>query len=348
MANRTDIVKESSPQSQQNHTSAGDAARPIAADSVTVEGFDRARLSPEEQRRAQEIGAGASALLLKGLLHRHDPREFPVPPDPSSPEAIAAALVHGIDEPQFERMRPRIERLLADPPRVARALGALGDIDLRKPDLNLGRLLKPSTGARQIAPARAAKPPKYRRLDLLLRSLYCADETNPEGGSDSMVLGSLLIDANAHVFEGRSVVCGDFDDDGVRTHTYGHLPLGMYNLRATPSYPKTFYCIFQLVESDSDDAEVAHALSKGLRTIAMVFASYYGGPVGGALVSGIMDFVDLMVPVFCDEDVFPPYAVMLTLNSEGQFGGADSKDLVTSPIRGHGGAYQVWFKWHLA
>jgi hypothetical protein len=313
--------------------------------------FDAKKLSREEQEQARQISEATSALIYKALLNRKDSKTFPIALTQGfdNAEAQAAAFVQAIPERLFAKVSKKLDVVSKDKTQLQKMLGDNADIDFKAVDISKSLKLKPKTGkiGDDNEVALANRSAQYRRLDLLVRALHCVDETNPESGDDDMVLGGVLIGAGGNIATARALVCGTFDDGDY--YSYGLYPFGMFSLRSTPSYPKTFYAIFYLVESDSDDAEVAQALTQALAMVGQIVGTAYAGAAGGALVSAIINTAGNFISMFIDEDRFPPYAIQLVLNNQNGFNGnASSSNIATGNIRGHGGTYRIGYKWHLA
>ncbi|MBB6048366.1 hypothetical protein [Armatimonas rosea] len=315
--------------------------------------FDLSSLSSSDRQGAIQISEATVALLTKVLLSRKDPGAYPLSKEARSLEQLADSLV----EPLAPKTLARFESALKTPARLKKGLGSLSGLDL-KTELTQSTLRLPASVLKRgsLGPEKPSGEPLpaacdtavqgYNRLDLTLRRLHCIEETSPKGGTDDMVLGGLLIGASGNVAKMKGVVCGEFE--GGELSNYGELPLGFYNLNSTPGYPKTFYAIFMLVESDSDDAEVARNLTSALKTVATLVVGAFAGASTGVLVGAIIDAIGKFIGMFFDEDYFPAYGVRLTLNSPNQFGGSDSPALRTEDIRGHGGTYRIGYRWHLA
>jgi hypothetical protein len=336
--------------------------------SPVVEPFTAAALPAAERAQATAAAGAATALVLKGLLNRLDPGTYVAPTRQDTPEAAAISVARGLDEGTFRRMTPRLKALAADPARVARMLGAAGAVDLRKPSLGL-TLARPIAGAAALhhvgvgttAEDGPAAPPaprsavarslaRYSRMDLVLRAVHCVDETDgvfgSEAGADEIVLGGVLVGASGHTKVVKARFIGDFDDGDYVS--LGEFPFGQYSLRTTAGYPKTMYCILQLVESDQDDADAAKALTGALSSIATVAVSALATPAAGAVAGALVSAVGGMIGLFIDDDPFPPYGIRVTLHSENEFGSdADSGRLRTNNIVGQGGAYRVGYRWLL-
>jgi hypothetical protein len=163
-----------------------------------------------------------------------------------------------------------------------------------------------------------------------------------------MIVGGMLVGASGNVNPASTFVAGKFNDN--QFGNYGENLFGMYSLKTTPAFPKTFYCIFALVETDQDDEDAVEDLTGALSLAAITIGAAFGG-VGatvGVIAAAVFDFIGDLVGAFIDDDVFPPYGVRLVLENINQFGGYDSENKRTENIRGHGGTYRVGYKWHLA
>lgn len=320
--------------------------------------FSTSMLSAAEREDAEAGAAAATALMLKAMLHRTEPERYPLPDDADSPEAAAVTALEKIDDRSFARMAPRLRALARDEARLSRLFAPLGrDVDLKRPSLGLVRLRpaarldkirRVSIGSVEEAPA--ASPPtvvarrnaKYTRMDFVLRAVHCRRETSG-GGADEIVLGAVLVGASGNTKVVPAQYIGDFDD-GTYLST-GNLPLGQFSLRTTDGYPKTMYCIVQLVESDGDDAEVAQALTEALSAIATIAVSAVASPTAGKIAGALVSTIGAFIGIFISDDTFVPYGIMMRLDSEDEYG-ADgvSGKLRTDDIRGHGGAYRIGYR----
>jgi hypothetical protein len=318
-----------------------DPAEARAFDAAPVQRFDLSDLSAVEREQALEGAGAAGALLLKGLLHRADPKAFPVPRDPAAPEAVAARLARELTPRAFERVAPNLERVLREPARLARIVGARRTVNLRAASLDVAPRQLPAS----VTASATTRGAKYRRVHLVLRAIHCKQITTPRDNPDEIVLGGVLIGAGGNVVAANSIVCGEFSSGEYAD--FGEIYLGQYSLRSTSGYPKHMYCIFKLVESDSDDAEVARDLTSTISFLASTILSAVASPLVGATAGAVLQAIGDFVSNLIDEDEFRPYGVRLTLASEDQFGGHDSGRLATGDITGHGGRYRVGYRWLL-
>lgn len=315
--------------------------------SIEATEFTSASLPEAERREAGRIAKGLTAAVVKGLLHRVDPKAFAVSSDVDTLENQAAAAVRGIDARTFEQMRPKLQQLAADTARVQKITG------VAMPELKKSNaiIFKPANAPQGAVPRSGSAPQKYKRLDLNLRKLHCVDETNggvfsPEDGTDDMVLGAIRIGAGGNVDYSKAIVAGEFARDNTYRN-FGELPFGSVSLRTTPGYPKTFYWIFQLVESDSDDAEVAAGITQALRTVVTMVAGMVGGAGVGAIAGAVVDAIGAIIGLFIDDDVFSPYGVAIKLNSENDLGSDGVHDAHTGNISAHGGTYRIGYRLRL-
>ncbi|MBX7173496.1 MAG: hypothetical protein K1X72_21190 [Pyrinomonadaceae bacterium] len=347
----------------------------ILSGTAKSEQFTLDMLSSQDRLIAQQIGEMTAALFFKGLLNRSNPKDYPLPTDSSSPEATAAKIAANISSKVFERITPKLKTVLQEPTKLKLALGSLQtqQIDFRRPSLMpyFDRMsVKPSTRTPSrvlpsltlpsIQPKFTSTPPlvivpplpkvtpipstpRYNRLDLVMRRLECLDVTD-SGGTDSMILGGVKVEANGGVGTINAFICGDFDNGDV--HDFGELPIAQYDLTNTAGYPKTVYAVFQLTESDQNDADAAKELNSALSTIINYVASLFI-PGVGAVVGAIFSAINVLIDFLIDDDYFPPYGIRLTMNNENPFGSAVSPEQMSGFMDGHDGRYRIHYKWIL-
>ena len=321
------------------------SAQAFESDSVEVPEFRIDALPPAERERAVLIAQGARLLMLKALLNREAPAAFRMTQDPTSFEGRAMRMAGELSPSTLARLG--VKALATDPARIAALLGPAADMDLTQPisdDRLQQRFRFPFVDEKTPSKSSAANGPKFSRVFLNLRKLHCVDETNPEGGGDDMVLGGILVGPSGATKAISSFVAGTFDDKTVQD--YGSIPLGSASLKVTPGYPKNVYCIFLLVESDSDDKEVAAVVSQVCSFVGTIAAAV-GQPIVAAVAGAAAELIDAFAGLI-DEDEFPPYGIELRLNSENQFGSSgQDKKRHTGNIKGHGGTYRIGFRWEL-
>jgi hypothetical protein len=170
----------------------------------------------------------------------------------------------------------------------------------------------------------------------VLRNVHCVDETNPESGDDDIVVAGILVDGSGHLYPAKTIVSCQFDDGTYCNH--GNYVFGTYDLGATASYPKSFWCILQLVEIDSDEAEAVTIISDIMK---MTCESVEGQAFSSDQLISIMTIYG---ELFFDDDIFTPYPIGITLNNANEYGSDKKSDnWHTGNISGHGGTYRVGF-----
>lgn len=340
------------------------AAQAAAFDAAAAEPPARIPLSADEKVAVGDAVATANALMLNALLHRFDPVAYPVSESASALEKAAIKHVAGLAPKTFNRLLPGISRVLGDARSRRRYLRHLSDIELNKADVSrrITKALKGKQVNLRVATiprgetiARAAAGTlNWTQLHLQVRAIHCVDETDPEGGSDDMVLGGAMIGASGNVASAKSFVAGEFDD-GTRI-SYGLKLFGVFNLNAKKDYPKTYYAVFQLVESDSDDKEVAEGLTKTVSFIASAVVGALATPAVGAVVAAVVDAIGSFIGMFISDDHFPPWSAWVRQDGPTRFktnggvtwDGPESPDLRTEDIVGHGGRYRIGYRWAMA
>ena len=311
-----------------------------------------------------------AAYVLKAMLHRMDPGTYPIDDKPGSIEKIALDAIDRFSPSTLNRAKIRTTALMADPQKKLRLLGKLKDLDFKKrvisPEIKrisaieFKLVLRPTEEGNsfnnlqpQIQTLEFSGPssnyennnlPAFNKLDLVLRKVHCVDETNPETGDDDMVIGGLLVGASGNTNSANSLASGHYDDGDMTNH--GAYPFGTYSLNTTPGYPKVFYCILQLIEVDTDEADAAKALTDVMKLVGTMVSTV--NPAIGALVVAVAQAVEIFTGWLIDDDPFHPYGVTLNLNSPNKFGSdGRSNNWHTGNITDHGGTYRVGFYWQL-
>ena len=325
------------------------------------------KLSVAEKNAARDKAQALITYVVKAVLHRDNPSKYPAIEKENSPQAFAINAVRDVSAYTFNKMRDRVNLLMTDVTKRSAILGKFKDIDFTKSSIHadikkiMPVELKPSMTLKDRdaawlspqqendypgdnAPVGDAKAlPVFNKLDLVLRAVHCADETNPESpGDDDMIVGGIIIGCSGNVVKARSIVSCHFDDGGYCNH--GAIPFGTYNLNSTSNYPKTFYAIVQLIEADSDEQETAQALSE----IMGIAAAALAGTGYGAALAAVAAAVEVFSELFFDDDAFYPYGVALNLPNSSHFGSdGRSSNWATGNITDHGGTYRVGFYWQL-
>ena len=330
---------------------------------------ERPTLSAEERASVAEAVAVTNALVFNALLHRFDPVAYPVNANASAAERELVKELKGLSQTTFSKLMPGIARLNTDAARRKKFLGKLAAVDFHKGDVSrqitrVGGLKRVSLGTMQrvVRPTlprvvkksagTAPHGPVYSEMQLLLRAVHCKVETSG-GGSDEMVMGGMLIDPAGTVVPFKGFLLGDFDT-GDPVRGYGEHLLARAPLASKVTYPRTFFGIFLLVESDGDDRELAREMTKAAGTIANIVVSAFLTPAAGMAVEAVIGAIGAFFQLFLGDDHFPLWSSRLVQDGPTRFrhhgvtwDGADSPNLRTSNITGHGGAYVVGFKWSM-
>lgn len=308
-----------------------------------------APLTPEQKERVQMF----NTYFVKACLHRLDPAKYPIGGGEKSMEQVALRVANSFSKKRFEKMKSKIQSFAnpADSRRVS-LLGKFNNIDLTKPVISGDVQARKSSGAqffnwekirKLIIPTQPAA--KYSAMDLIVRALHCVDETDPESpGDDDMVITGTLYEINASTSIGNGFFAGNYDDNDY--NNFGEYLFGSYPLAASSGYPKTMYCMFTLVEQDSDESgeQLAYDINNALAEIGgKICDNWYPGC--SVMINELASIVNNIMSTFFDDDYFPPKVIPITLNSEDEFGSAgESSNLATSKINGHDGAYKIGYK----
>jgi hypothetical protein len=293
-------------------------------------------LSAKERKEARRVGEVSYALTMKALLHRLDPKAFPVGGDASSLEAKAAKMAKTIKPQAFAKLQPLIENKAhqaADFSRVIDSARGLNPSGVALP------------GVETELPTDAGTKSVFTRLELFIRRMHCVDETDPEGGSDDMVLAGVLIGASGRTNVANTVIKTGFDDGEIKeiNRTFGR-----YSLNTTSVFPKDFLAVFKLVESDSIDEVVAANLESILKTLGQTAELLHTNapPVQkpGLVAQSVLTSVNLFYGI----THFPAKQVHIALTHLVLSHGNESGNLVTPNMKGHGGTYRIGYKWRLA
>lgn len=304
--------------------------------------LDFASLSPQAREGVRKAAEVAHAVMMKGLLNRLDPKAFPVNGGASSPVAKVAEMVRKGKPRGFANLRPLVESQRARAAEFSRIVSS-------RPKLNVVELSTPG-GKRRLRTPPDSPPPiaAHSRLQLILRALHCVDETDPEGGSDEMVVGGVLIGASGRTNIANTIICTGLDDDERLPFGPIHQNFGIYNLNSKPTYPKFFGVVFKLIESDnSDDSDAA----AGLEMVLSMAAHLAEAECQDLLIEIKSTFVSLQtaltVDLFYGGTGFRPHVYGLRMMSANEFGGPESANFRTRDMKGEGGTYRIGYKWRL-
>lgn len=329
------------------------------------------KISTTDKAKAKDEAQALAAFVLKAMLHRIDSAVYPIDDKEGSVEKIALDGIDKLSPATFKKAKERTLVMWGDPHKKTKLLGKFSTLDFKKksiapdikrisniefrpvlkktsdvtllnteiPELSFSQTKGPSADNYKL------EKPAFNRLDLVLRKVHCVDETDPESpGDDDMVIGGLLVGASGNTNSANSLASGHYDDGDVTNH--GAYPFGTYSLNTTPSYPKVFYCILQLIEVDTDEADAARALTDVMKLVGTLVSSV--NPAIGALVVAVAEAVQIFTGWLIDDDPFYPFGITLNLNNANKFG-ADgrSSNWHTGNISDHDGIYRIGFYWQL-
>lgn len=328
------------------------------------------KTSTAEKATAKDEAQALAAFVLKAMLYRIDPSVYPIDDKEGSLEKIALDAIDKLSSSTFNKAKARTLVMWGDPHKKSKLLGKFSTLDFKKksispdikrisniefrpvlkksneisllndtkPESSYGNLKGPSADQYYL------EKPAFNKLDLVLRKVHCVDETNPESGDDDMVIGGLLVGASGNTNSANSFASGHYDDGDMTNH--GAYPFGTFSLNTTPGYPKVFYCILQLIEVDTDEADAAKALTDVMILVGTLVSSV--NPAVGALVVAVAEAVQIFTGWLIDDDPFYPFGITLNLNSSNKFG-ADGRsgNWHTGNISDHGGTYRLGFYWQL-
>ncbi len=329
------------------------------------------KISAAEKVRAKDEAQALAAFALKAMMHKIDPSVYPIDDKEGSIEKIALDAFDKLSPATFNKAKARTLAMWGDPHKKTKLLGKFSTLDFKKksiapdikrisniefrpvqkkasdvsllntemPELSFSQTKGPSPDNYKL------EKPAFNRLDLVLRKVHCVDETDPESpGDDDMVIGGLLVGASGNTNSANSLASGHYDDGDVTNH--GAYPFGTYSLNTTSGYPKVFYCVLQLIEVDTDEADAARALTDVMKLVGTLVSSV--NPAVGALVVAVAEAVQIFTGWLIDDDPFYPFGITLNLNNANKFG-ADgrSSNWHTGNISDHDGTYRIGFYWQL-
>lgn len=325
-----------------------------------------------EKKEGKDIAQAFAAYVLKAILHRTDPGAYPIDNNSNSMEKITLDAVSKFSVSTMNKAKVKATELMANPQKKSAILGRFKDLNFKKASItpDIKKMIKlparPAVGKMDDAtlvnpfpeiyfvgtsgPSNNNsisidnEPAVFNKLDLVLRKVHCVDETDPESGDDDMVIGGLLIGASGNKKSANSLASCHFDDGEVCNH--GAYPFGTYSLNTTSGYPKVFYCIIQLIEVDTDEADAAKALTDVMTLVGTLVSTV--NPAIGAIIVAVAQAVEIFTGWLIDDDPFYPYGIQLNLSSQTAFGSdGRSSDWHTGNISDHGGTYRLGFYWQL-
>ena len=310
-----------------------------------------AGLSPPQRQAAKAVARDVVAAAVKGALHAIDPARYPMEAAADSGDMRIARAIAALPPKALRRIRPRIVAI-GDGTRMPALLKDMDVQGFRK----ARPLLRPverdgidrpviKVVDRDSDPPPVPAPPRYTKAILELRAIHCVQETGG-GGADEIVFGGMLIGATGNSNPNDAFDAGDFDSGTYAD--FGAKPIGRYNLKLIENYPGHLYAIFMLVESDSDDREVANALTTTMSVIAVVAAAYFSGGLAAGAAYAVAEAISGLIDSFFGPDALRHYGIRLTFENGDPFGGPIGPKMRTGDITGEGAIYRVGYRWVLS
>ena len=308
----------------------------------------------------KEKGEALSRILLayavKHFLHETDATKYPLDENRNDIEKAVAAAISSLSPATKKKLSQQVIINLKNPIKTE-SLGKLKAVDFTKKSINSeierlmpGESVKVFKKSDRIIAQAAGKPEikMVDRVELALRDILCVDQTNPEGGSntnDDMILSGILIGCSGNVKAIPSVLSCHFKDGGLCDH--GNVKFGSFDMNSCAAFPKTFICVFKLVEADDDMQGVANTMDDLMSMVASICAGlkeYHDAEEIAVSVAYTMD--DLPGMFTNDADFFPSRIVFYTMQDRNSFGSdGHSDDMTTTNISGNGGVYRIGFSW---
>lgn len=318
----------------------------IEADEVEESADFAAALTPAEREEARTLAQGVVAAAVKGALHRIDPQRYPLADAADVLEAQVSTAMAALPVKAAQRIGPRV-MAIGDGTRVPALLKGIDPDAFRKArhtikPIERGRLLRPVA---RVSGGSAPAPAKYTRAILELRAIHCVRETGG-GGADEIVFGGVLVGASGNTNAIDAFDAGDFDSGTYAE--FGAKPIGRYSLKTIEGYPSHLYAIFMLVESDSDDQDVANALTSTITVIAVAAAAYFSGGLAAGAAYAVFEAIGGLIDSFFGPDALRHYGIRLTLDSNDPFGKPVGPKMRTGNITGDGAIYRVGYRWVLS
>jgi hypothetical protein len=365
--------------------------------------------TPQRTDLPEQLRPIAEQLLLetriaaeKAVAHISAPRTYPLPQRGDEP-TLEHVLVQRLKErPASSRKRAEdqiMPSVRADAASRAKRYGELANIDLRSTTpiavqaarLDTGLTLSTeallaSAGATSDSAARQSPPdatagaagavPTFKRLQVLLRTVKCWDETNPEIGGDRIMLAGIAHEPDGGIVKiAPFVVDDDFDDDEVKDYNPPKVLASfdlaadntiVYKNKAIPvTWPRTYAFTFMLAEGDNGgfpgfvtdiykevQVKTQEKIAKYVKDGLPIDTGRYLETVQD-IVNSVLDKVLKWLSDWWEDDEFTPTAQNITLPNRTR----DFNNVPMGPkrirypdrlvISGHGGVYHVYFAWQL-
>jgi len=326
---------------------------------ITVENNVAAKLTPAQKAKAADRGHAMAALILKAILHRTDPKKYPMDVTTASVEKNIWQAVEKLSPAIFDSISKKAKQTLADPVKKNGLLGKYNDLNfqevslLAKIKMKSGIEFKPVGGIGPVSknnnmPAIDA----YDKIDIEIKSVDCIARTTLANPYDFMILTGLLVGASGNTNDANSVGTCQLIDG--LTCDFNNHRFGSYSLNTVSGFPKTFYCILVLVRSGREDQSVTTEYFDNIMSmISPAVVSPEDGMDG--MVASVIECINYFSDEWFSEDrPLIPYAVKFQLNnlSMASTNNGASGDFQTGDILEFGnpqrwGKYRINYLWRL-
>jgi hypothetical protein len=298
-----------------------------------------AKLNATQKTSLKEKAQAYAVYLTKAILHKSDPTNYPWTDKMNPMETRALNVLDRISPALLRKANTNIQRIMADPGKMEITYGKYKTIDFKAG--SVGTIMK-DLGLQITTVDNTLKVMKAEdnKIQFYVDKLWCMDETSPENGDDDMVIGGILVGASGKVKVANTVVSCRFNDNDICNH--GEFHFGSVGLTTTNNYPKTYCCVFVLVESDKEPSETASDLTAALQVVVSSWESANDDPE--EVAAEIKYAIESFVPLFVYDDLFPAYITSIKLNGSNSFGADNrSDDNQTNNITAHGGTYRLQY-----
>jgi hypothetical protein len=377
----------------------------------TTPGLQRAELPKQLRPIVEQLLLEARIAAEKAVAHISAPRTYPLPQGGGEP-TLEHVLAQRLKELSASRRKRAEERVMpsvrADAVSRTKRYGELANIDLRSTtpiavqaaELHTGLTLSTEallaiTGATSDPAAHPSLPddsaaalivvPKFKRLQVLLRTVKCWDETDgvfgSEAGDDEISLAGIAHEPDGGIVKiAPFVVRDDFDTDELKDYNPPKV-LASFDLAADNTmvymnktlpvtWPRTYGFTFMLAEGDNGGfpgfvTDVykkvqAKAQEKIAKLVQDDIKKGTGEVLGRdiakvvqAVVGSVLDeFLAWLKSVWEDDEFTPVTSYVTRPNRTWDFNNVPmgTKRIAYPPrweMVGFGGRYDVYFAWQL-
>lgn len=306
-----------------------------------LENYIKAVPNTQEKERLQVL----TAYLYKAVLHRSDKKKYPINNNDKM-EKRMAEIVAGMPEKAYQHASDTVQLIVSDKSKLSNSLGKYSEVVFA--NSSLGDQLR-AKGATLEFKESATMPTQIkdeRRIDVLVDGVYCVDETNPESGTDRIVMNAAFAWGSTAKI-GNGFYCGRFNDGAYGS--YGGYELGSLKYSMTGDFPRTWYALFMLVEANQNETDAVRNLESALQSLVTIAVSA-SQPIQPEI---LQNTVAGLIRIFTDDNVFPPCTIIIEARSpldvyvngtKVAMPNGTSDVWTLSNFTAHGGIYQVFLK----